>query len=205
MKKYLGLIIVGTGIAVAALGIWYMIHARPRPGAVIDRIRVAPDTEIVIRAEQRSDRDFVELHEHGQLKWQALIPHYAGAPGRPAIAYSPVAVTVRVSRDGHAEVFAFATESAEKIGGYRIAAEHEPITTQPDGPITLTDHIRAYELAGGSDWHQIAAIDLSTGKGVWKRELGAAPITDGGVDASGVWLVQGGKRRVLDPLTGADK
>ena len=42
------------------------------------------------------------------------------------------------------------------------------------------------------------------GKGVWKRELGAAKITDGGVDASGVWLVQDGKRRVLDPATGRD-
>ena len=205
MKKYLGIIVVATGAAIAAAMIWFMLHVRPTPGAVLDRITVAPNTEIVIRAEQGSDRNFIELHEHGKLKWQALIPHYAGSPGRPAVAYGPTAVTVRVARDGHAEVFAFSTQSAEKIGGYRIAAEHEPITTHPDGPITLTDHVRAYELAGGSDWHQIAAIDLATGKGQWKRELGPQTITDGGVDAGGVWLVQGGKRRLLDAITGADK
>ena len=205
MKKYLGIIVVATGAAIAAAMIWFMLHVRPTPGAVLDRITVAPNTEIVIRAEQGSDRNFIELHEHGKLKWQALIPHYAGSPGRPAVAYGPTAVTVRVARDGHAEVFAFSTQSAEKIGGYRIAAEHEPITTHPDGPITLTDHVRAYELAGGSDWHQIAAIDLATGKGQWKRELGPQTITDGGVDAGGVWLVQGGKRRLLDAVTGADK
>ena len=205
MKKYLGIIVVGAGAAIAAAMIWFMIHARPKPGAVVDRIAVAPNVEIVIRAEQGSDRDFLELHENGKLKWQALIPHYAGSPGRPAIAYGPPAVTVRVSRDGHAEVFAFSTHSAEKIGGYRIAAEHEPITTHAEGPITLTDHIRAYEIAAGSGWSQIAAIDLASGKGQWKRELGAAKITDGGVDASGVWLVQDGKRRLLDPATGADK
>jgi outer membrane protein assembly factor BamB len=205
VKKYLGIIIVGAGVAIAVAMIWFMMHVRPKPGAVIDRFTVAPDTEVVIRAEEGSERNFLELHEKGQLKWQALIPHYAGSPGRPAVAYSPTAITVRVSRDGHAEVFAFATQSAEKIGGYRIAAEHEPITTHPDGPITLTDHVRAYELAAGSDWHQIAAIDLATGKGQWKRELGAAKITDGGVDATGVWLVQDGKRRLFDPATGSDR
>src|SRR3569623_385365 len=205
MKKYLGIIIVATGAAIAAGMIWLVIHVRPEPGAVIDRMTVAPNTEIVIRAEDGSDRDFIELHENGKLKWQALIPHYAGSPGRPANAYGPTAVTVRVSRDGHAEVFAFSTQSAEKIGGYRIAAEHEPITTHPAGPITLTDHVRAYELAAGTGWHQIAAIDLATGKGQWKCELGGQTKTDCGVEPNGVWLVQGGKRRLLDAATGADK
>ena len=206
MKKYLGIIVVAAGAAIAAGMIWFMIHVRPKPGAEIDRINVAPDVEMVVRAEQGTDeRDFLELWEHGKMKWQALIPRYAGSPGRPAIAYGPSAVTVRVARDGHAEVFAFSTQSAEKIGGYRIAAEHEPIATHPDGPITLTDHVRAYELAAGSGWHQIAAIDLATGKGQWKRELGPETITDGGVDATGVWLVQGGKRRLLDAATGSDR
>jgi len=206
VKKYLGIIVVASGAAIAAAMIWFIIHVRPTPGAELDRIKVAPDVEAVIRAEQGTDeRDFLELWEHGKMKWQALIPRYAGSPGRPAIAYGPTAITVRVARDGHAEVFAFSTQSAEKIGGYRIAAEHEPIATHPDGPITMTDHVRAYEIAAGPGWHQIAAIDLATGKGQWKRELGGAPITDGGVDTSGVWLVQDGKRHLFDPLTGADR
>ena len=51
----------------------------------------------------------------------------------------------------------------------------------------------------------MAAIDLATGKGVWKRELGPAAITDGGVEAGTVWYVQAGKRKLLDAATGADK
>jgi outer membrane protein assembly factor BamB len=205
VKKYLGPIIFFVGAAVAVLAAWYVLHARPQPGAVIDTIPIDKNAEIVLREEAHSDRSFIELHMNGKLMWQALIPHYAGSKGRPAVAWSPTAVTVRVSRDGHAEVFAFAMRDAQKIGGYKLAIEHEPITTQPQGPITLTDQIRAYEVAGGSDWNQIAAIDLATGKGVWKRDLGAQPITDGGVDGSGVWLVQGGKRRLLDAATGFDK
>jgi outer membrane protein assembly factor BamB len=205
VKKFLGPILFFVGAAVAVLGGWYVLHARPKPGAVIDTIPIDKNAELVVRHEASSDRAFLELHMGGELKWQALIPHYAGEKGRPAVAWSPTAVTVRVERDGHAEVFAFAMRDAQKIGGYRIAPEHEPITTQKEGPITLTDQIRAYEIAGGSDWHQIAAIDLATGKGVWKRDLGPQPITDGGVDGSNVWLVQGGKRHLLDAATGFDK
>lgn len=203
--KYLGPIIFFVGAAAAALGIWYFHHAQPRPGAVIDTIPVDKGVELVVRGEDGGNRSFLELHMNGETKWSALIPHYAGAPGRPAVAWSPTAVTVRVERDGHAEVFAFAMRDAQKIGGYKIAPEHDPITTQPRGPITLTDHIRAYELVGGPDWHQMASVDLATGKGVWKRDLGAAEITDGGVDGPSVWLVQDGKRRLLDAATGADK
>ena len=204
MKKYLGPILFFVGVAAAVLGLWYFRHAQPKAGAVIDTIPVDQGVDLVVRKEATSDRSFLELHMNGEVRWSALIPHYAGAPGRPAIAWSPTAVTVRVERDGHAEVFAFAMRDAQKIGGYKIAPEHEPITTQPRGPITLTDHIRSYELVGGAGWHQIASVDLATGKGVWKRELGAGEITDGGVDGPSVWLVQDGKRRVLDAATGAD-
>jgi hypothetical protein len=205
VKKYLGPILFFIGAAVAALGVWYARHAAPRPGAVIDTIPVDRGVELVLRGEDGGNRSFLELHMNGELKWQALIPHYAGAKGRPAVAWGPTAVTVRVERDGHAEVFGFAMRDAQKIGGYKIAPEHEPIATQPRGPITLTDHIRAYELVGGADWHQIVAVDLTTGKGVWKRDLGPAEITDGGVENGSIWLVQGGTRRVLDPTNGTDK
>ena len=205
MKKYLGPIILFVGAAVAVAGIWYVRHAAPKPGAVIDTIPVDKGIDIVVRAEDGGNRSFVELHMNGETKWSALIPHYAGAPGRPAIAWGPTAVTARFERDGHAEVFAFAMRDAQKIGGYKLAPEHEPIATQARGPITLTDHIRAYELVGGADWHQIIAVDLASGKGLWKRDLGPAEITDGGVDGASVWLVQDGKRRLLDPVTGSDK
>ena len=205
MKKYLGPIIFFVGAAAAVLASWYVLHARPKPGAVIDTIRIDKNAEIVLREEASSDRSFIELHMNGKLEWQALIPHYAGTKGRPAVAWSPEAVTVRVARDGHAEVFAFATRDARKIGGYKLAPEHEPITTQAEGPITLADGIRSYEIVGGSGWHQLISVDLASGKGLWKRDLGPAAITDGGVDGSNVWLVQGGKRHLFDAATGFDK
>jgi hypothetical protein len=201
---YLGPAIVIVGAAVAAIAIWYMQHARPRAGAVVDTFAIDPQHTIVVRAEEGGDRSFLELREGDTVKWQALIPHYAGRPGRPGVAWSDLAVTVRVERDSRAEVFSFLRSNASKLGGLRLAPEHEPITTQAQGPITLTDYARSYEIVGGRDWNQIIAIDLHTGKGAWKVDLGADPITAGGIDEHGIWLQQGEKRRVLDPATGAE-
>jgi hypothetical protein len=200
----LGPIIVAVGAGVAGLGAWYVLHVRPRPGAVIDTIAIEPNVSLVLRAEETSDHSFLELHVGDEVRWQAMIPHYAGAPGRPAVAWNRTAVTVRVERDGHAEVFAFAARDALKIGGYRLAQEHEPIRTQAEGPITLTDHVRAYELVGGDDWHQLIAVELQTGNGVWKVELGKLPIHDGGVQDGRVWIEQAGHRRSFDAATGAE-
>lgn len=201
---YLGPAILIVGAAAAGAAVWYMEHARPEAGAVIDTIVIDPTHTVVLRAEAGGDRSFIEVHEGDKLKWQALIPHYAGEPGRPAIAWSDVSITVRVERGPSAEVFAFERGKAAKIGGLRLAVEHEPITTQPTGPITLTDHVRSYELVGGAGWNQIIAIDLHTGKGVWKDDLGPEPITAGGIDEHGIWLQQGQNRRVLDPATGSE-
>jgi hypothetical protein len=200
---YLGPAIVVLGILVSIVGLWYMRSARPVPGDVFDRIAIDDTHAFVIRLDAKdARRSFLELRERDEVKWQALIPHYAGAPGRPALAWSDNIVTVRVERDGRAEVFAFTIATSSKVGALRIAPEHEPITTQATGPITLTDHVRSYELAGGPGWNQIVAIGLDTGKGVWKVDLGPEPVTDGGVDGNSLWLVQGGKRRRLDSATG---
>jgi hypothetical protein len=207
-KRRLGLlgpILVLVGAAVAGLAVWYMVTARPKPGAVIDTFTVDPDTQIIVRAESGGNRSFIELHQKGALKWQAFIPPYAGAPGRPGVAWSEKAVTVRVDREGgRAEVFAFARSNASKLGALRLAQAHEPIHIHPEGPITLTDHVRSYELVGGPDWHELIAIDLSTGEGAWKADLGKAPITAGGVQAGTVWLEQAGKRRIFDAATGRE-
>ena len=210
---WLGPTLVIVGIGASALGIWFYVYSRPVAGAVIDRIACpipnAEGGELVIRAEPGGTRNFLELHSTSpdsgdHLIWQALIPHYAGAPGRPAVACGRTAITVRVERDGRAEVFAFTMGEGGKLGGYRIATEHEPIQTQPTGPITLTDHVRSFELVGGKDWHQIVGVELATGKGLWKVDLGPEPITDGGVDHGQVWLRQGGRERRLDAVTGRE-
>lgn len=205
----LGPAIVLVGAAVAGVGAWYVVHARPEPGDVLDTI-AAPEAgegaTLVVRGERGGDRSFLELHATSpsgdQVVWQGLIPHYAGARGRPALAWSRDVVTVRVERDGRAEVFAFSMRDAAKLGAFRLATEHEPITTPPTGPITLTDHVRAYEFVGGTDWHQLIGVDLTTGKGVWKVELGPAPVTNAGIEGGSVWVQQLDQRRRFDASTG---
>lgn len=203
---WLGPIIVIVGAIIAVFASWYVLTARPKAGAEIDRIKIDNGGEIVIRAEQGGKRSFIELYEKGALKWQALIPTYAGAPGRPAVAWGERAITVRVDREhGRAEVFAFSRSTAARLGALRLAQNHEPIHIHREGPITLTDHIRSYELVGGADWHELIAIDLATGEGVWRAELGKAPITAGGVENDQVWLDQAGKRRWFDTKTGREQ
>ena len=201
---WIGIAIVTVGAAVAALGVWYMVRARPKAGAVIDEIQINGG-KLVVRAEDGDGpRSFVELHLGGELKWQAMIPHYAGTRERRAIAWSPDAITVRVERNGRAEVFAFAMRDAAKIGGFRLAPEHEPIATHREGPITLTDHVRSYEFVGGADWHQLIAIDLRNGLGVWKVDLGKGAIRDAGVNDASVWIDQMGQKRTFDAATGRE-
>src|SRR5262245_29236914 len=108
---WLGPAIVLIGAAVAGLGVWYIVRAKPKPGPVIDTIAI-DGGKLVVRAEDGGERSFLELRAGEELKWQALIPHYVGAPGRPGIAWSANAVTVRVERHGRAEVFAFSLSNA---------------------------------------------------------------------------------------------
>jgi hypothetical protein len=201
---WLGPAIVLVGAAVAAVGGWYVLHARPEAGAVIDTIAIDDRRSLVVRGETKGDRAFVELREDDEVKWQALVPRYAGRPGAPGIAWSPTAVTVRVIRDGHAEVFALAMHDASKLGGIRLAPQHDKIVEDPTGPVTVTDHVRTYEIVSGADWHQLVAIDLASGKALWFRELGAAPVRAAGVDRDAVWIDQGTGRRAFSALSGTD-
>ncbi len=201
---WLGPAIVLVGAAVAGVAIWFMTSVRPEAGAIIDTIPIGSGHSLVVREEAKTDRSFIELRDGDEVKWQALIPHYAGTKGRPAVAWSDQAVTVRVERNGRAEVFAFAMQNAAKLGAYRIAADREPITTQAEGPITLTDNVRAYELVGGPDWHQLVAVDILRGGGIWKVDLGRAPITAGGVANGQVWVEHAGQRRSFDGATGRE-
>ena len=200
----LGPILVLVGAAIAVVAAWYVIRARPEAGPVIDTFVVDDKRSFVVRSEQGGERSFLEMLRGGDVVWQALIPHYAGAPGRPAIAWSADAVTVRVERNGSAEVFAFLLKTAAKLGAFRLAQDKEPIRVQPTGPITLTDHVRSFELVGGSDWNRLIAIDLRTGDAIWAVELGQTPIRAGGTGAGLVWLEQGDARRHFEVATGRE-
>jgi hypothetical protein len=202
---WLGPAIVLLGAAIAGVGVWYFVSARPSPGAVIDTITIDDGRSLVVRGEAGGERAFVELREGDHVIWQALVPRYGGRPGAPGIAWSPTAVSVRVIRDGRAELFALAMRDATKLGSIRLARDRGPITTAPTGPITLTDHVRSYEIISGPDWHQLVAVDLLSGRVLWSRELGPAPVRSGGVGEGHVWIEQGGAPRRLDALTGTDR
>jgi outer membrane protein assembly factor BamB len=199
---WLGPAIVALGAAVAAVGVWYVLHARPTAGEVIDTIAIDARHRVVVRGETTGDRSFVELYDGDELMWQALVPAYGGRPGAPGIAVGKSAVSIRIVRDGKAEIFAIARDTAQKLGGMGLGHGHGTIDPTATGPVTLTDHIRSYEVVSGRDWHQLVAIELDSGKPLWSVELGAAPVTAGGVDGSAVWVSQGGAPRRFDVMTG---
>ncbi|MCX5748224.1 MAG: hypothetical protein NT062_37710 [Proteobacteria bacterium] len=201
---WLGPVIVVFGLAIGGFGVWFVVTQKPKAGAVIDEIPIDATAKLVVRDEAGGDRSFVELVVDGDIKWQALVPTYAGRKGRPAIAWSTQAVLVRVVRNQRAEVFALNMKDASKLGGFRLAPNHDaPID---DGsPITVTDHFRSYEIISGPDWHQLVGIDLQNGKGLWRVELGPTPLTAAGVEGGEVWVVQGGAKRKFLVFTGAEK
>lgn len=203
--KWLGPAIVIVGAAVAGAGAYAIVTGRPDPGAVIDRLTVDPETELVVRAEDGGDRNFVELHQRGELKWRALTPTYAGRPGAPGIAWNNVAISVRVIRDGRAEIFALSRDTAAKLGGFKLAPDHGAVTKQQRGPVTITDHVRSYELVEGQGWHQLVAFDLDTGVGVWKQQLGDAPVEDAKIQDGVVWVTQNGTRRGFGAVDGSER
>lgn len=197
-----------AGAAIAGLGAWYMARARPEVGAVIDTIQIEEGAALIVRAERGGDRNFIELRNGDRLVWRALVPTYAGRPGAPGIAWNRIAVSIRVLRDQRAEVFALAMRDAAKLGGFKLAPGQGPAQIATRGPVTLTDHVRSYEIVGGAGWHQLVAFDLSTGEGTWKQDLGPDPIEDGGVDPGAdpgvVWLLQAGRRRTFRVADGTE-
>jgi outer membrane protein assembly factor BamB len=202
---WLGPAIVLIGAVIAAAGVGFMVYVRPAPGEVIDTFAIDDHRALVVRKEAEGERSFIELRDRDRVMWQALVPRYAGRAGNPGIAWTPTTVSVRVVRDGRAELFAFALHDASKLGGLHLAREHGPIAEDLAGPITLTDHARSFELVSGPDWHQLVAVDLSTGRALWSRELGGAKVRAAGVGSGAVWVDQGSNsRQCFGILTGAE-
>lgn len=205
---WLGPAIAVVGIAVAGLGTWYMATAKPEPGALVDIVRIDDRSTFVIRAENRErGRNFIERRQDGALIWRALIPRYAGRPGVPGLAWNQHTVSIRVQRENRAEVFALSMHDAAKRGGFKLAPGLGPAAIDAPGPVTLTDHVRSYELVAGvgGGWHQLVAVDLGTGEGLWKQDLGATPIDDGGVRDGAVWIRQGGVTRTFRATDGVEQ
>jgi PQQ enzyme repeat len=203
---FLGPSLVLVGAAAAAVGCWWMVHARSHAADFLDVMALDGETAVAVRAERTSARDFVELrHFDGAVAWQAMVPPYAGRPGAPALAASPQAISVRVVRDGHSEVFGMSVTNAAKLGALKLAASRPASATGATLPaaVTLTDLHFGFELIGeqpaagaaagsaGSAWAALVAIDLATGKQRWQQDLGAAPVAAAGVLDGAVWIRQG--------------
>jgi hypothetical protein len=201
---WLGPVIVLVGIAGAAIATWFMIVSKPKAGAIIDTIVIDKAYAFVVRAEDGGARNFVELREGERVVWQAITPAYAGRPGAPGIAWNELAVSVRVIRDGRAEVFAIARTNGSKLGGFKLAPGKGAVTKQTTGPVTLTDHVRSYEVVSGVGWNQLVAIDLGTGLPRWKQDLDGTLIEAGGVDGEFVWIRQAGRTRRFRAVDGSE-
>ncbi len=201
---WLGPLIVAIGTAVAGFGLWVMLKNKPTPGVVIDEIKLDDKAMVRVRAEASGARAFIELLVAGDLKWQALVPPYGGRAGVPGIAWSEKVVLVRVIRDQRAEVFALSMHDSSKLGGIHLAPDKGPVKPDAPGPITLTDHVRSYELISGDGWSRIVGIGIDLGKILWKRDLAPTPIESGGIEGGFVWVQQSGTRRWFNGFSGKE-
>lgn len=191
---FLGPGIVIAGLIIGGFGAWMIYKNKPQAGGVIDTLVVDDGTKIVIRAEAGGPRSFVELQQGGDVKWQAFVPPYAGAPGRIGVTWSSVAVSVRVIRGDKAELFQLSRANGSKLGGVHLATEHGKIKLDATGPLSITDHARSYEIVAGEGWNQLTAVDLKLGTALWVKELGATPITGGTVEGGQLVLEQAGTK-----------
>lgn len=183
-------VVLTIGVGLGALGSWWLVRSRPVPGDYVDAIALPDGGAVVIRRERGSQRNFVEVHDRTRMRWRALVPTYNGAVGTVAVAATPSVVTVRVTRDGHPQVFAFDTVHGSKLDSFDLA-DGEP----PDG--------HAYTLPGlatvaSGEWSvevvsrpgggaRLYALALDEHRVAWKVDVAGTP--------TAVWFGGGGQVR----------
>lgn len=180
-------IVLALGIGVGSLGAWWVVKARPRPGAIIDALAI-PDGAVVVRHERSSERSFVELYDRDRLRWRAMVPPYAGAPGRPALAYSRRSVIVRTLRGGKPYVFAFDTAGGAKIDSFPLDGDNlTGLATVSSGGRHAAEIVG--QPGGGA---LVIGVDLDARGLTWRAPLtwqptaawfaGETLVVDGGAD-----------------------
>lgn len=205
--RWLAPALLTLGVAGGALGVWYMMHAHPRAGAYYEVFAIDDHLAVALRAEEGSERSFVELVDRGRgVRWQALIPEYAGRADAPGIAASPTAITVRVRRDGKDELWALSTEDADKLGQVGLLAGAARAGAKPPAAITVSDATQSFELVGDATHSTaITAIQLADGHAQWRVDLGADDVAGAWLGPDALWIrTTAGKIRGLARATGAE-
>jgi hypothetical protein len=188
--RWLAPLLLGLGVAIGSLGVWYAVHARPTAGDYYEVFALDARTAVALRREVGSDRSFVELVELGRgVRWQALIPPYAGRPDAPGIAASQVAITVRVRRDGKDELWALSTEDADKLGQVELRSGDARAGARAPGVVTVADHVQSFELVGDATHATaVTAILLAEGRAQWRVDLGADGVANAWLDGRALWI-----------------
>ncbi|MBK9034596.1 MAG: hypothetical protein IPL61_25565 [Myxococcales bacterium] len=183
-------VVLVIGVGLGALGSWWLVRSRPVPGPFIDAIALPDGGAVVIRHEQGTSRDFVEVHGRDHLRWRALIPPYAGSIGTVAVAATNKVVTVRVLRDGHAHVFAFDIVHGSKIASFDLTelAPADPRGYTVPGLATVSAGAWAVEIVAQPEGGvRLFTMELDEHRLAWKVELPTVP--------SAVWFGDGGQVR----------
>lgn len=176
------------GFGVGGLGAWFLMGARPVPGAFIDAV-ATPDGVLALRHERSSSRDFCELwtadeDHHLRRHWSGLIPPYAGRPGVMTAAATREVATVRVIRGGRPQIFAFDLVHGQKIDSFELDPSLPPSPaawTLPAVGTTSADAHTIEALATGDGGAVLLALDLAHHASTWRQTLPWTPAR--------VWIV----------------
>jgi hypothetical protein len=202
--KWLAPLILGVGVAVAALGVWVMVSSRAHAGAYYEVLATDGPYAVALRHQDGSNRSFVELIETGKgVRWQAMVPQYAGSPTAIGLAASPTAITVRVTRNGQDELWALSTEDSEKLGQLGLVPGGPAPGVQPPAVVTVADAVQSFEFAGAPDRAtSVVGIELATGAPKWRVELGPISVRGAWLADKTLWIDTSGGPKGLDRATG---
>ncbi|MCE9576371.1 MAG: hypothetical protein K8W52_24700 [Deltaproteobacteria bacterium] len=202
--KWLAPTLLGIGVTVGVLGIWVMVSARVHAGAYFEVLATDGPYAVALRHQDDSPRVFLELIEIGHgVRWQAMVPPYAGTPTAPGLAASPNAITVRVRRDGRDELWAMATRDAEKLGQLGLEPGAAAPGVLPPAVVTVADNVQSFEFAGAPDRATtIVGIELAIGSPKWRIELGKVSVRGAWLDDKTLWIDTGAAPLAIDRATG---
>ena len=203
--RWLAPLLLAAGVAIGGFGVWFMLHARPTPGAYYEVFAMDDRRAVALRHEEGTERSFAELLEIGRgVRWQALIPPYAGRPTAPGIAASPTAVTVRVRREGKDWVWALSTDDNDKLGEVELILGPTRAGAHPPAVVTVSDATQSFEFAGDeSHSTSVTAIRLADGHPQWRSDVGQGDVAAAWLCAPGLCIsTPDGTQVVLDRATG---